>query len=31
MELMYDRINEYSAVTIKLASPEEIPRTPKQF
>jgi DNA-directed RNA polymerase subunit beta' len=24
MELMYDRINEYSAVTIKLASPEEI-------
>src|SRR5213592_1214562 len=23
MELMYDRINEYSAVTIKLASPEE--------
>ena len=24
MELMYDRINEYSAVTIKLSSPEEI-------
>jgi DNA-directed RNA polymerase subunit beta' len=24
MELMYDHINEYSAVTIKLASPEEI-------
>jgi DNA-directed RNA polymerase subunit beta' len=24
MELMYDRINEYAAVTIKLASPEEI-------
>jgi DNA-directed RNA polymerase subunit beta' len=24
MELMYDRINEYSAVSIKLASPEEI-------
>jgi len=24
MELMYDRINEYAAVTIKVASPEEI-------